>query len=181
MILITAAITLAKLIASAGTSVALNVLYKRFSATETPDVDQRTEKIIRAYNHDQTDNLTDVAYKKLPAKKVPRIAARLAAKARNELANPSYTEANLIIVHKYIYKEMELLHVRHADRSRILAFAKKLAFVKSKAEIEADKGSVTDSYQRQLWESTADWWNFSFVRFLNGGNFIQTMNKPTPV
>ena len=176
-----AALTLAKLIASAGTSIALNVMYKRYTANEAADVDQRTDENIKAYDTTNAEELKDIELKKLPAKKVPWVAAYLALQAKNELANPSYTEANLIIVHKFINKEMEKLHVRHADRNRILAQAKQLVFVKTKAEIEVDQGSVSNSFQHRLWESSAEWWNYSFVRFLNGGNFIQEMRKPIPV
>lgn len=176
-----AALTLAKLIASAGTSIALNVMYKRYVAGEAPDVDQRIDQLVNSYDITNTEVLKDVAFKKMPAKKVPWVASYLALQAKNELANPSYTEANLIIVHKYINKEMEKLHVRHADRNRILAHAKQLVFVKTEAEIEADRGSVSNCYQQRLRDSSTNWWNYSFIRFLNGGNFIHQMNKPTPV
>jgi hypothetical protein len=114
-----------------------------------------------------------------PETLIPRVAAQIALEAKLELANPKFTEANVIIVHQFIHKEMIKLNVRKCDRMRIMAYAKKMAFLKTQDEIDAEKASASLTYRLQEHDGRARWFSVNFGSFLYGNAYMESSEVPT--
>lgn len=148
------------------------VTYKRWSRSLTAAENIKYESVISRFNEPSPYIFEDIDDKRIPGLIVPRVVAQIAREVKEELANPSYTEANVIIVHKFIVKEMARLHVRKCDRNRILAYATKLSFMKTKDEIDAEMGTASDVFQKQWSDSHRSWFALNPLGWLSGENLI---------
>jgi len=91
---------------------------------------------------------------------IPRIAGVLARQARLQFYNPEFSEANVLVIHKFLKDEAVRRNIRHADMARIMPFAMKLSFIKTRNELLADQIESSILFNDRDRLNEADWWQW---------------------
>jgi len=106
-----------------------------------------------------------------------KLASRFADEARTHFAYPKQTEANRILVTRYIVDEMKERNVRKVDIVATLPLAVILTFRKTKMEIAADQLAASPEFIDREMNDNDGYQSVSLSRWLNGGDLIKSPAK----
>lgn len=159
-------------------------IYKHFSNGMV--ISDGTMHINSLDSYDQLDEITDFtdseAVELLHSDKnrkcrIPRMAGVMARKARIQFCDPKYTEANVLVISKFIRDKAKEMNMRNCDLAMIMPYAVKLSFVKTTHEILADQLEVSPQYTQRVLDGSTDWWSSSsFLQAFMGD--VRRMRRP---